>query len=79
MWNDVWMARPDLPLGYGGWQALDATPQERSQGSIFTILYDSLLNMQVSHNKKRLTYFDRKHFESFNALKYHYQSQISNI
>ena len=30
VWNDVWMARPDLPPGYGGWQAIDATPQERS-------------------------------------------------
>ena len=29
-WNDVWMARYDLPAGYGGWQAIDATPQERS-------------------------------------------------
>ncbi|XP_063970507.1 protein-glutamine gamma-glutamyltransferase K-like [Lytechinus pictus] len=33
VWNDVWMARPDLPDGYGGWQALDATPQETSHGS----------------------------------------------
>ena len=24
------MSRPDLPAGYGGWQALDATPQEES-------------------------------------------------
>lgn len=31
VWNDVWMARPDLPKGYGGWQAIDATPQEMSQ------------------------------------------------
>ncbi|KMQ92873.1 hemocyte protein-glutamine gamma-glutamyltransferase [Lasius niger] len=30
VWNDVWMARPDLPKGYGGWQAIDATPQEQS-------------------------------------------------
>merc|ERR1711962_804597 len=30
VWNDVWMARPDLPEGYGGWQAIDATPQEES-------------------------------------------------
>merc|ERR1712179_173627 len=29
-WNDSWMARPDLPKGYGGWQAIDATPQEES-------------------------------------------------
>ena len=32
VWNDVYMARPDLPLGYGGWQAIDATPQETSSG-----------------------------------------------
>ncbi|XP_052818913.1 hemocyte protein-glutamine gamma-glutamyltransferase-like [Mya arenaria] len=30
VWNDVWMARPDLQAGYGGWQAIDATPQEES-------------------------------------------------
>jgi transglutaminase 1 len=34
VWNDVWMARPDLPKGYGGWQAIDATPQETSDGEI---------------------------------------------
>ncbi|XP_071846211.1 protein-glutamine gamma-glutamyltransferase K-like [Apostichopus japonicus] len=33
VWNDAWMARPDLPEGYGGWQAVDATPQETSRGS----------------------------------------------
>lgn len=27
------MTRPDLPTGYGGWQVVDATPQEPSQGS----------------------------------------------
>lgn len=32
VWNDCWMARPDLPTGYGGWQAVDATPQETSEG-----------------------------------------------
>ncbi|XP_013781493.1 hemocyte protein-glutamine gamma-glutamyltransferase isoform X3 [Limulus polyphemus] len=32
VWNDCWMARPDLPTGYGGWQAFDATPQETSEG-----------------------------------------------
>ncbi|XP_057672514.1 hemocyte protein-glutamine gamma-glutamyltransferase-like [Diorhabda carinulata] len=30
VWNDVWMTRPDLPPGYGGWQVIDATPQEVS-------------------------------------------------
>lgn len=32
VWSDGWMARPDLPAGYGGWQAVDATPQETSEG-----------------------------------------------
>ncbi|XP_066485277.1 protein-glutamine gamma-glutamyltransferase 4 [Tiliqua scincoides] len=32
VWNDVWMKRPDLPKGNDGWQAIDATPQEQSQG-----------------------------------------------
>ncbi|XP_077993726.1 protein-glutamine gamma-glutamyltransferase K-like [Glandiceps talaboti] len=36
VWNDCWMARPDLPSGYGGWQAVDATPQERSEGLFWT-------------------------------------------
>lgn len=32
VWNEAFMARPDLPSGYGGWQAIDATPQETSDG-----------------------------------------------
>ncbi|XP_014667660.1 PREDICTED: hemocyte protein-glutamine gamma-glutamyltransferase-like isoform X2 [Priapulus caudatus] len=32
VWNESWMARPDLPAGNGGWQAIDATPQETSEG-----------------------------------------------
>lgn len=32
VWTDSWMARPDLPPGYGGWQVIDATPQETSDG-----------------------------------------------
>ncbi|XP_074867425.1 protein-glutamine gamma-glutamyltransferase 2 [Carettochelys insculpta] len=31
-WVEVWMTRPDLPPGYDGWQALDPTPQEKSEG-----------------------------------------------
>lgn len=31
VWNEAWMDRPDLlPEQYGGWQAIDATPQELS-------------------------------------------------
>ncbi|NWI91788.1 TGM4 glutamyltransferase, partial [Pitta sordida] len=31
VWNDVWMKRTDLPNGFDGWQAIDSTPQERSE------------------------------------------------
>ncbi|XP_026580666.1 protein-glutamine gamma-glutamyltransferase 2-like [Pseudonaja textilis] len=31
-WVESWMTRPDLPSGYDGWQALDPTPQEKSEG-----------------------------------------------
>ncbi|VFV39693.1 transglutaminase 7-like [Lynx pardinus] len=32
VWNEGWFVRTDLGPSYGGWQVLDATPQERSQG-----------------------------------------------
>ncbi|XP_053430641.1 protein-glutamine gamma-glutamyltransferase E isoform X2 [Nycticebus coucang] len=32
VWNEAWFMRTDLGPSYGGWQVLDATPQERSQG-----------------------------------------------
>ncbi|XP_040921592.1 coagulation factor XIII A chain-like [Toxotes jaculatrix] len=31
-WNEVFMVRPDLPPGLGGWQVVDSTPQETSDG-----------------------------------------------
>ncbi|XP_072552168.1 protein-glutamine gamma-glutamyltransferase 2-like [Salminus brasiliensis] len=31
VWVESWMARPDLKLGYEGWQASDPTPQEKSE------------------------------------------------
>ncbi|XP_072488500.1 protein-glutamine gamma-glutamyltransferase E isoform X2 [Notamacropus eugenii] len=32
VWNEAWFIRTDLNAQYNGWQVLDATPQERSQG-----------------------------------------------
>uniref|UniRef100_W5LYH1 protein-glutamine gamma-glutamyltransferase n=1 Tax=Lepisosteus oculatus TaxID=7918 RepID=W5LYH1_LEPOC len=32
VWVECWMARPDLGYGCDGWQVLDPTPQERSEG-----------------------------------------------
>ncbi|XP_040103243.1 protein-glutamine gamma-glutamyltransferase 6 [Oryx dammah] len=32
VWNESWFARRDLGRSYNGWQVLDATPQEESEG-----------------------------------------------
>ncbi|KAM9682151.1 protein-glutamine gamma-glutamyltransferase 2 [Dama dama] len=32
-WVESWMTRPDLQPGYEGWQVLDPTPQEKSEGT----------------------------------------------
>ena len=45
----MWMKRPDLPLGYGGWQVLDATPQEASDGN--TLI---MLNIMIYHMSSHL-------------------------
>ena len=44
VWNEVFMARPDLPTGYGGWQVIDATPQEASE------------SIKSNSNKKTITF-----------------------
>ncbi|XP_068438447.1 coagulation factor XIII A chain-like [Clinocottus analis] len=31
-WNEAWLTRQDLPAGFGGWQVVDSTPQETSDG-----------------------------------------------
>ncbi|XP_075818817.1 protein-glutamine gamma-glutamyltransferase 6 [Microtus pennsylvanicus] len=33
VWNESWFARQDLGPSYDGWQVLDATPQEESEGT----------------------------------------------
>uniref|UniRef100_A0A8C6ISM6 Uncharacterized protein n=1 Tax=Melopsittacus undulatus TaxID=13146 RepID=A0A8C6ISM6_MELUD len=35
VWNECWMARADLLPEYSGWQALDATCQEKNKGPSF--------------------------------------------
>ncbi|XP_028439713.1 protein-glutamine gamma-glutamyltransferase 5 [Perca flavescens] len=32
VWVECWMRRPDLGAGFDGWQVVDPTPQERSEG-----------------------------------------------
>ncbi|XP_059169628.1 protein-glutamine gamma-glutamyltransferase 4-like [Physella acuta] len=34
VWNEAWLSRPDLPPGYDGWQALDPTPMDCSEGVV---------------------------------------------
>ena len=43
VWNEVYMARPDLPRGYGGWQAIDATPQEISDSKKLDDTFEEVL------------------------------------
>ncbi|CAE1321058.1 TGM1 [Acanthosepion pharaonis] len=33
VWNESWLKRTDLPAGYDGWQAHDATPQQNSEST----------------------------------------------
>ncbi|XP_072132765.1 protein-glutamine gamma-glutamyltransferase 2-like [Mobula birostris] len=33
VWDECWTARNDLPPGFDGWQVVDATPQEESEGA----------------------------------------------
>ena len=40
VWNEAWMSRDDLPdPSYGGWQIIDSTPQEESEGNILYCIY----------------------------------------
>ncbi|XP_033113458.1 hemocyte protein-glutamine gamma-glutamyltransferase-like [Anneissia japonica] len=65
-WTDAWMARPDLPPGYGGWQAVDATPQERSEG-VFQLGPAPLAAVKAGHVQ---LLFDTKFvFAEVNACK----------
>ena len=37
VWNESWFKRRDLPQGYDGWQVIDGTPQEASEGECTNI------------------------------------------
>ena len=45
------MARPDLPTGFGGWQAIDATPQETSDGELSSTFTSYMQLEMKSYNK----------------------------
>lgn len=52
-WNECYMTRPDLPAGFGGWQVVDATPQETSDGTLSLVKISA--NLQIG--KWRLKVF----------------------
>lgn len=45
-WVESWMRRDDLPKGNDGWQVLDPTPQELSDGAF--IIYDLVWSLNLS-------------------------------
>ncbi|KAF5293128.1 hypothetical protein FQA39_LY13738 [Lamprigera yunnana] len=51
VWNEVWMQRPDLGNAYAGWQAIDATPQERS-GDIYRVGPSSTVAVKLGEVKR---------------------------
>ncbi|XP_078586335.1 coagulation factor XIII A chain-like [Branchiostoma floridae x Branchiostoma japonicum] len=72
VWNEAWMARADLPKGYGGWQALDATPQEKSSG-IFCCGPASV--NAIKHGEVQYNFDARFIFAEVNADKVHWCQQ----
>lgn len=64
VWNEGWFVRTDLGPSYNGWQVLDATPQERSQGnpagaalSLPRALSSSTMCTSHSNGMKTFPYF----------------------
>lgn len=52
-WVESWMRREDLPKGNDGWQVLDPTPQELSDGifiilNLMSIVHISFLGLSLS-------------------------------
>ncbi|XP_071786426.1 protein-glutamine gamma-glutamyltransferase K-like [Asterias amurensis] len=70
VWNDCWMARPDLDEGYGGWQAVDATPQETSHG-VYCLGPASLTAIKQGH--VQLNYDTKFAFAEVNAEKVYWK------
>lgn len=70
VWNDVWMTRPDLPEGFGGWQAIDGTPQEESK-NIYRCGPASLL--AIKEGNVHYGYDTRFVFAEVNAEKVYWQ------
>ena len=47
MWVEAWMTRPDLSGHHGGWQAMDATPQELSPHSRSMVVGPASIQVKI--------------------------------
>ncbi|KAM9351055.1 protein-glutamine gamma-glutamyltransferase 2-like [Symphorus nematophorus] len=50
VWVECWMRRPDLGVGFDGWQVVDPTPQEKSAGPDEGHCQLKLVNFQTKEN-----------------------------
>ncbi|CAG0922034.1 unnamed protein product [Notodromas monacha] len=75
VWNEVWMTRPDLPQGYGGWQVIDSTPQEQSD-SIYQLGPTSVL--AVKRGEVGLLYDTPFVFSEVNADVMHWLQDLKS-
>uniref|UniRef100_A0A1X7TBY3 Transglutaminase-like domain-containing protein n=1 Tax=Amphimedon queenslandica TaxID=400682 RepID=A0A1X7TBY3_AMPQE len=70
VWVEAWMTRPDLDGDYGGWQAVDATPQELSPHSRTMVVGPA--SIQAVKDGKDLKYDNEFVIAEVNAdIKYH--------
>ncbi|XP_019853850.1 PREDICTED: protein-glutamine gamma-glutamyltransferase K-like isoform X4 [Amphimedon queenslandica] len=70
VWVEAWMTRPDLDGDYGGWQAVDATPQELSPHSRTMVVGPA--SIQAIKDGKDLKYDNEFVIAEVNAdIKYH--------
>ncbi|XP_077976986.1 protein-glutamine gamma-glutamyltransferase K-like [Glandiceps talaboti] len=75
VWNECWMARPDLPTGYGGWQLVDGTPQETSDG-VYQTGPASLMAIKQGH--VYYNYDTEFGFAEVNADKVHWRANLKD-
>ena len=74
VWVEGWMSRPDLGPTYGGWQALDATPQEISPHSRSYVVGPA--SLVAIKDGQDLKYDNEFVIAEVNAdIKYYYETQ----
>lgn len=74
VWVEAWMTRPDLSGHHGGWQAMDATPQELSPHSRSMVVGPA--SIQAIKDGLDLKYDNEFVISEVNAdIKYYYESK----